>query len=294
MSADLTLASARSDRDALADRTDVIDKVGVLRCLPDDMHVTTPMVAEFYGVDVDAVRQLVTRNREELDSDGYRVLSRSDFERDIASLSNLDSKVRQVALFPRRAVLRVGMLLRDSAVARKVRDYLLDAEQSSPVRELTEDEKLFEAFQILQRRNDNLAVENRTMRAAIERDAPMVAKAEAHTANAKAINRQTFAREVQAWGVKQGINILHEQVYELLRRKGMFIDGHRADRNHATAHAQKSGWAWTDKDTTEDGHPIAVTKLNPRGQDIAWKWITEYVREHGNLVMPPKITGGAA
>lgn len=242
---DLTDTAARSERDALADRTDVINKVGVLRCLPDDFHATTDMVAEFYQVNIDAIRQTVKRNRDELDEDGYKVVSRGEFESDIASLSNLDPKVRSIGLYSRRAVLRIGMLLRDSTVARRVRDYLLDAEQVSPARELTEDEKLFEAFQILTRRNDNLAIENRTLHAAIERDAPMVAKAEAHTANAKAINRQTFAREVQQWGTKQDINILQEQVYELLRRKGMLIDGHRADRNHATAHAVRSGWAWT-------------------------------------------------
>lgn len=136
--------------------------------------------------------------------------------------------------------------------------------------------------------------EAKMLTAAIERDAPLVAKAEAHTANAKSINRQTFAREVQQWGTKQGINVLQDQVYEMLRRKGMLIDGHRSDRNHATSQAVKSGWAFTHKDVTEDGHPTAVTMINPRGQDIAWKWITEYVRENGNLVLPPKITGGAA
>lgn len=35
MSTDLTLPSARSERNALADRTDVLNKVGVLRTLPD-------------------------------------------------------------------------------------------------------------------------------------------------------------------------------------------------------------------------------------------------------------------
>lgn len=136
--------------------------------------------------------------------------------------------------------------------------------------------------------------EAKMLTAAIERDAPLVAKAEAHTANAKSINRQMFAREVQQWGTKQGINVLQDQVYEMLRRRGMLIDGHRSDRNHATSQAVKSGWAFTHKDVTEDGHPTAVTMINPRGQDIAWKWITEYVRENGNLVLPPKITGGAA
>lgn len=156
---------------------------------------------------------------------------------------------------------------------------------------------VIDAQQMITERDEQLAIvtsEKKSLEAAIQRDAPLVAKAEAHTANAKSINRQTFAREVQQWGTKQGINVLQDQVYEMLRRKGMLIDGHRADRNHATSQAVKSGWAFTHKDVTEDGHPTAVTMINPRGQDIAWKWITEYVRENGNLVLPPKITGGAA
>ena len=51
--ADLTLATARPERDRLVDRTDVLDKVGVLRMLPDGLHATTEMVATFYEVDRD-------------------------------------------------------------------------------------------------------------------------------------------------------------------------------------------------------------------------------------------------
>lgn len=130
MNADLTLASARAERDALASRTDVLDKVKVLRTLPDDMHVTTEMVAEFYEVSVDTIRSVVKLNRDEIDVDGYQVLPRAELERSFGDLSNLDPRARQIALFPRRAVLRVGMLLRDSAVARRVRDMLLDSEMA--------------------------------------------------------------------------------------------------------------------------------------------------------------------
>lgn len=289
---DLTLPDARTERDALAGRVDVLDKVGVLATLPDDMRATTDMVATFFEVPLDSIRTVVKRNRDELDGDGYQVVSRSDFERFGMDLSNLDPKVRSVGLYPRRAVLRIGMLLRDSVVARRVRDYLLTVEQV--VRDSGEDQIIEQAMRILVGRNEALTAENKVLNARITKDAPLVAKAEAHTANAKAINRQTFAREVQAWGLKQDVNVLQEQVYEMLRRRGMLIDGHRSDRNHATAHATKSGWAWTHKDITEDGHPTAVTMINPRGQDIAWKWITDYVRENRSLVLPPKITGGVA
>ncbi|MGV0805763.1 phage antirepressor KilAC domain-containing protein [Mycolicibacterium setense] len=130
MSADLTLASARADRDALADRTDVLDKVKALRVLPDGIHVTTDMVATFYEVPVKTIQTVVMRNREELDDDGIRVVSRTEF--DEAFNLKVSSRANSFTLYPRRAVLRVGMLLRDSAVARKVRDHLLDSERHQP------------------------------------------------------------------------------------------------------------------------------------------------------------------
>lgn len=124
---DLTTAGARAERDALADRTDVLDKVGVLRMLADDVHVTTDMVAEFYRVPVKTIQTAVMRNREELDSDGLNIMSKAEFE---LAFNMKASRASSYMLYPRRAVLRIGMLLRDSPVARQVRDYLLNAERA--------------------------------------------------------------------------------------------------------------------------------------------------------------------
>jgi hypothetical protein len=105
---DLTTA-ARSKRDALASRTDVLDKVGALRCLPDHMHVLTDAVAEFYGVTREAIYSVVHRNHDELDDDGYKTVSRGDFE---ATFNlKVSSTSSTVALFPRRAVLRILELI---------------------------------------------------------------------------------------------------------------------------------------------------------------------------------------
>jgi phage antirepressor YoqD-like protein len=220
---DLTDNAARAQRDQLADRTDVLDKVGVLRCLPDDMHATTDMVAEFYQVSIESIRQTVKRNRDELDDDGYRVLSRAEFESDIASLSNLDPKVRSVGLYPRRAILRLGMLLRDSSVARRVRDYLLDTEQSSPSRELTEDEKLFEAFQILRGRNEKLAIENRRMADKIAEDAPKVSYVELYVADTDCLKLRDVA---------SNNNVGEEWLRDLLVDKGwIYVETERRFSN---------------------------------------------------------------
>ncbi|MBB3039990.1 BRO family protein [Hoyosella altamirensis] len=134
--------------------------------------------------------------------------------------------------------------------------------------------------------------QNQMMAAQIRNDAPKVAKAEAHTASTSSIHRQGFAREVQAWGIKTGVKINHEQVYAFLRHKGMLIDGDRSDRNHATSTAVKNGWAWTEKGTTENGRDYFVTRLYPKGQDIAWKWITGFIDANGHLELPRRI--GAA
>jgi hypothetical protein len=53
--------------------------------------------------------------------DGYDPVSRADFEERFKM--NLPTSASTIALYPRRAILRLGMLLRDSEVARRVRDY---------------------------------------------------------------------------------------------------------------------------------------------------------------------------
>jgi Holliday junction resolvase-like predicted endonuclease len=121
------LLESKSLRDGVLERTDVLDRVKVLSLLPDGMHVTTAMVAAYFDVAVEALRALVQDHRTELESSGYHVLTGSRLS-DFKSLSGIQSRSRSLALFSRRAVLNVAMLLRDSEVARQVRVYLLDME----------------------------------------------------------------------------------------------------------------------------------------------------------------------
>lgn len=136
------------------------------------------------------------------------------------------------------------------------------------------------------------AEKNRVLEAAIERDAPLVAKAEAHTVSDSAIHRQEFAREVIAWGYKQDILIRQEEVMRFLGHIGLFIRGERTDTGHATADALKRGLAFTGKGTAKNGHAWATGKLTARGQDYAWKRITKHVTEHGDLELPRELRGG--
>ncbi|AAN12447.2 antirepressor [Mycobacterium phage Che8] len=134
--------------------------------------------------------------------------------------------------------------------------------------------------------------EKKMLAAAIERDAPLVAKAEAHTGSDSDVHRQEFAREVQAWGTKQGIEIKQADVLRFLGHIGLFIRGERSDTGHATADALKRGLAFTHKDVARNGYAYAVGKLTPSGQDYAWKRITKYVEANGSLELPRELRGG--
>ena len=120
----------------------------------------------------------------------------------------------------------------------------------------------------------------------IEAQAPAVEKAAAHTASDDSKGRQAFAREVQQWGYRSGVNIKHVAVYKLLRRRGMLIAEGRKDSNNPTAEAVKNGWAELEQGV-KNGHAWSMTRLTPAGQDMAWKWIRKDLETYGKELNPP-------
>lgn len=124
----------RSVRDANINKVEILNKVKALTTLPDDMHVTVEMAADYYEVGVKAIKSITLRHRDELESDGLKVLKGYEFENFVSfSLKpaniEVSPKTRSLTLIPRRALLRIGMLLRDSEVAKQVRSYLLNVEE---------------------------------------------------------------------------------------------------------------------------------------------------------------------
>ncbi|MGQ4387954.1 restriction endonuclease [Streptomyces sp. SAS_270] len=121
------LLESKALRDSALERTEVLDRVKALSLLPDGMHVTTAMVAAYFEVAVKTLESVVEDHRAELEASGYHVLMGTRlalFKR----ASGIPSRSKALAIFSRRAVLNVAMLLRDSDVARQVRTYLLDME----------------------------------------------------------------------------------------------------------------------------------------------------------------------
>ncbi|MET3505624.1 hypothetical protein [Halalkalibacter oceani] len=131
-------------RDKFIGKVEILERMKELSLLPDGENANTEMVAEFYGVSKSTIESVVEDNRNEVIEDGYNVLKGAElkiFKGNTLQGCNLNNKLkyaRQIALFPRRAILRVGMLLRDSEVAKQVRTYLLNVEEiASPTQKET-------------------------------------------------------------------------------------------------------------------------------------------------------------
>lgn len=92
---------------------------------------TTQQLAEYYEVSEDTVQSAIKNNRDEFVSDGLKVLKGKELK-DVVSLIDTTSKTPSLTVWTPRAALRLGMLLRDSAIAKQVRTLLLDIAMQAP------------------------------------------------------------------------------------------------------------------------------------------------------------------
>lgn len=158
------LLESKELREKLIDRLDVLDKVKELVCLPSTELMTVEQVADFYEVPVESISTVAKRNTEELENDGFKFFKQGEVlkllkvqnellvktqAKVIVTLENenkLEIPNRGLRLFTKRSVLRVGMLLRDSEVAKRIRTYLLDVENlattEQKMQDITEEDKL--------------------------------------------------------------------------------------------------------------------------------------------------------
>ena len=130
-------------RKALAGRIEVLDKVKALVLMPKINLVTLAQIADYYDVLYDTAKKCLLRNRAEIEEDGAKKYTIKDAE--VWKGQNVPSKNYRgrveynlgdgitlsipnggIYLFSKRAVLRFGMLLQGSEVAREVRTQLLN------------------------------------------------------------------------------------------------------------------------------------------------------------------------
>lgn len=146
-------------REKYMEKVEVLDKVKELLLFDELKMATVQMVADYYEVPKSTIESCVSNHREEVESDGYSVYKVKDADRLLShvtpdfrvtknranfKLINKEGDVilsaggTGVALFPRRAILRVGMLLQKSDIAIEVRTQLLNIEEKVTKEEKTE------------------------------------------------------------------------------------------------------------------------------------------------------------
>ena len=141
---EIELLEQKEIRESFIGRTEVLDRVGGLLILPNTEHATTEQVAQYYNVDVSVIKMQLSSNREEIMADGVKNLSGIETKEFLVSKNILPTNFRGYfeaegqrfanrnnILFPKRAILRIGMLLRDSEVAKEIRTRLLDIVQDT-------------------------------------------------------------------------------------------------------------------------------------------------------------------
>jgi restriction system protein len=125
---ELELVESEALRRIYVSRTEVLERVTGFE-LPDGRDwLTAEELAAGFTVTVDAVRKLTQRHRAELEEHGMRRAAKAEME-GIGQPVPYLSPEKMPWVYPRRAVLNVAMLLRDSEVARQLRTYLLDTEK---------------------------------------------------------------------------------------------------------------------------------------------------------------------
>lgn len=149
---------------------EVLEKVKKLLLIPGTETATMKQVAEYYNVGVEAINSIIKENREEMEEDGLLnlkgkeikeflvncqkqlpkdlVQSFKDFTnfRGYFTYGDIKFANNKNLLFPRRAILRIGMLLRDSEIAKEVRTQLLNIEEKTSdetkIADITEEQQL--------------------------------------------------------------------------------------------------------------------------------------------------------
>ena len=146
-------------RDKNVSRFDVLEKVKDLLLISGTDYAVLSQVADYYEVGLEAIASLVKDNREELLEDGLinatgvetkEILGKfsKDFanQRGYFTCDGIKFNHRNNLLFTRRSILRVGMLLRESVIAKEVRTQLLNIEEKTSddvkIQDITEEQSL--------------------------------------------------------------------------------------------------------------------------------------------------------
>ncbi|CAG7839967.1 hypothetical protein CLOHAE12215_01383 [Clostridium haemolyticum] len=133
---EVILTESKTMREEFIKNVDILDKIKVIPYLTNDMVVSIEQVANYYEITKKAIETIVKRHRDELEDDGIMVLKGEqlkDFNNKVCDLHGegykINNKTRAFTIMTKRAMLRIGMLLTTSSIAKEVRSYLLNLEE---------------------------------------------------------------------------------------------------------------------------------------------------------------------
>lgn len=159
------LIENKSLREQCVGRVEVLDRVKKLLLIPDMEVMTMHQLANFYDVSISAIKMCYKRYKDEIDSDGSVMKPPREFlkshnvtieKQKYKAILHLSDDVHieipncGIRVFSKRAVLRFGMLLRDSEIAKEVRTQLLNVFETTTTEQktatLNEEESLLMNF----------------------------------------------------------------------------------------------------------------------------------------------------
>lgn len=116
---------------------DILDKIKAIPYLNKDMVISVEQVANYYEVSKKAIETVISRHRDELEEDGIAVLKGEklkELKSNVCFLHGegdkiISNKAQTLTIVTKRAMLRIGMLLTTSPIAKLVRNHLLDCEE---------------------------------------------------------------------------------------------------------------------------------------------------------------------
>lgn len=156
MTPDIFLGS-KDMRDKCISRIELLDKVKQIFLLPELECLTTKQMADYFEVGYEAIKSQYKKNQKEFDEDGVTTKSPSAFKilngssKTVKNMAQQNGKLvitliddteliipnRGIKCFPKRAILRMGMLLQGSRVSQEVRTQLLNTFEHATVEQRT-------------------------------------------------------------------------------------------------------------------------------------------------------------
>lgn len=121
---------------------------------------TTEKIAEFYEVPKDTVQTAIKNNRSEFESDGLRTIKEKELTNlKVMSIIDITPETSSLTVWTPRAALRLGMVLRDSSVAKNIRNLVLNLVETIPQIKL-ENESLKLQLELEKEKNKGKELDN--------------------------------------------------------------------------------------------------------------------------------------